>query len=32
MSYISEINQDEFIEKVVEKSKEVPVLVDFWDP
>ena len=29
---IQEINQDEFIEKVVEKSKEVPVLVDFWAP
>ena len=32
MSNILEINQDQFIEQVVEKSKTVPVLVDFWAP
>ena len=32
MSFIIDINQDQFIEEVVEKSKNVPVLVDFWAP
>ena len=32
MSNIFDINQDDFIEKVIEKSKEIPVLVDFWAP
>ena len=32
MSYVEEINQDQFIEKVLEKSKSCPVIVDFWAP
>ena len=32
MSFIIDINQDQFIEEVVEKSKTIPVLVDFWAP
>ena len=32
MTNIFEINQDEFLNSVVEKSKEIPVLVDFWAP
>ena len=32
MNYILDINQDQFIEEVVEKSKTIPVLVDFWAP
>ena len=32
MSSIVDINQDQFIEKVIEKSKTVPVIVDFWAP
>ena len=32
MSYVININQDQFIEEVVEKSKTTPVLVDFWAP
>ena len=32
MSYISDVNQDQFIDEVVEKSKTIPVLVDFWAP
>ena len=32
MEQISEIKQDQFIEKVVETSKNTPVLVDFWAP
>ena len=32
MSFIEDINQDEFIEKVIEKSKSCPVIVDFWAP
>ena len=32
MSFIEEINQDQFIEKVIEKSKSCPVIVDFWAP
>ena len=32
MSFIIDINQDQFIEEVIEKSKSVPVLVDFWAP
>ena len=32
MNYVIDINQDQFIEEVVEKSKTTPVLVDFWAP
>ena len=32
MSFIIEINQDQFLEEVVEKSKTTPVIVDFWAP
>ena len=32
MSFIKDINQDQFLEEVVEKSKITPVLVDFWAP
>ena len=32
MSFIIDITQDQFIETVIEKSKSVPVLVDFWAP
>ena len=32
MQSIIDINQDQFIEEVVEKSKSTPVIVDFWAP
>mgnify|MGYP003329637793 CR=1 FL=1 len=32
MKSIIDINQDQFIEEVVEKSKTTPVIVDFWAP
>ena len=32
MTFVIDINQDQFIEEVVEKSKTTPVLVDFWAP
>ena len=32
MSNIININQDQFLAEVVEKSKTVPVIVDFWAP
>ncbi len=32
MSFVTDINQDQFLEKVVEKSKTTPVIVDFWAP
>ena len=32
MTNVIDINQDQFIEEVVEKSKTVPVIVDFWAP
>lgn len=32
MSFIIDINQDQFVEKVIEKSKKTPVIVDFWAP
>tara|TARA_B100002019_G_scaffold290722_1_gene309073 strand:- start:6045 stop:6914 length:870 start_codon:yes stop_codon:yes gene_type:complete len=32
MGNVIDINQDQFIEEVVEKSKSIPVLVDFWAP
>lgn len=32
MSFIIDINQEQFISEVVEKSKTIPVIVDFWAP
>lgn len=32
MANVIDINQDQFLEEVVEKSKTTPVLVDFWAP
>ena len=32
MENIIDINQDQFVEKVVEQSKTIPVLSDFWAP
>ena len=32
MSFVIEINQDQFVEQVVEKSKTTPVIVYFWAP
>jgi len=32
MENIFDINQDQFVEDVIEKSKETPVIVDFWAP
>jgi len=32
MNYIIDINEDQFVEKVIEQSKTIPVLVDFWAP
>jgi len=32
MTNIIEINQDQFVKEVVEKSKITPVIVDFWAP
>ena len=32
MTFIKDINQDQFLEEVVEKSKITPVVVDFWAP
>ena len=32
MDYIFDVNQDQFIELIVEKSKSIPVIVDFWAP
>ena len=31
-SFIIDINQDQFVEEVLEKSKSTPVIVDFWAP
>jgi len=32
MSFVIDINQDQFVDQVVEKSKTTPVIVDFWAP
>jgi putative thioredoxin len=32
MNNIIDINQDQFVEEVLEKSKTTPVIVDFWAP
>ncbi len=32
MESVIDVNQDQFLEEVVEKSKTTPVLVDFWAP
>ena len=32
MVNIIDINQDQFVEEVIEKSKSIPVIVDFWAP
>ncbi len=32
MSFVVDINQDQFVEQVIEKSKTIPVIVDFWAP
>ena len=32
MKNIIDINQDQFVDEVIEKSKTTPVLVDFWAP
>ena len=32
MSFIVDINEDQFVEEVIEKSKTTPVIVDFWAP
>ena len=32
MGHVIDINQDQFVEEVVEKSKTTPVIVDFWAP
>tara|TARA_B100001093_G_scaffold107737_1_gene99982 strand:- start:299 stop:1165 length:867 start_codon:yes stop_codon:yes gene_type:complete len=32
MSNVIDINQDQFVAEVVEKSKSIPVIVDFWAP
>ena len=32
MQFIKDINQDQFLDEVIEKSKTIPVIVDFWAP
>ena len=32
MTFVADINQDQFVEQVIEKSKTTPVIVDFWAP
>ena len=32
MSFVVDINQDQFLQEVVEKSKTTPIIVDFWAP
>ena len=32
MDFVIDINQDQFVKEVIEKSKTIPVIVDFWAP
>ncbi len=32
MSIVIDINEDQFVNEVIEKSKTIPVIVDFWAP
>ena len=32
MAFVVDINQDQFLQEVVEKSKTTPIIVDFWAP
>ena len=32
MEVVKDINQDQFLDEVIEKSKTIPVIVDFWAP
>ena len=32
MSNVIDINEDQFVNEVIEKSKTIPVIVDFWAP
>ena len=32
MSFVLDINEDQFVTEVIEKSKSIPVIVDFWAP
>ena len=32
MSFIIDINQDQFLEKLLKNLKSYPVIVDFWAP
>ena len=32
MSNVVDINEDQFVNEVIEKSKTIPVIVDFWAP
>ena len=32
MVSVLDINEDQFVTEVIEKSKTVPVIVDFWAP
>ena len=32
MTNVMDINEDQFVDEVIEKSKTIPVIVDFWAP
>ena len=32
MSFVVDINEEQFVQEVIERSKTVPVIVDFWAP